>query len=104
MLMEGEEGGLPVTVRSVFIIGPDKKVKLIITYPPCTGRNFHEILRVVDALQITEETKLVTPANWSPGDRLIIPPSMDDTTARGKYGEFTTEKPYLRTVHASQVR
>ena len=103
MLMDGEVGGLPITVRSVFIIGPDKKIKLIITYPPSTGRNFHEILRVIDALQTTEHSKLVTPGNWTRGDSLIIPPSLDDIAARQKYGEFTTVKPYLRTVNASHV-
>ena len=88
-----------VTVRSVFVIGPDKKVKLMITYPPSTGRNFEEILRVVDSLQLTAHHKVATPVNWKHGDDVIIVPSVSDDDARKKYPDgFKTIKPYLRTV------
>ncbi|MEO8523325.1 MAG: peroxiredoxin [Caldimonas sp.] len=87
------------TVRSVFIIGPDKKVKLTLTYPMSVGRNFDEILRVLDALQLTAKHTVATPVNWKPGDDVIIPTSVNDEQAKQKYpGGFTTHKPYLRTV------
>ncbi|MEE2757998.1 MAG: peroxiredoxin [Myxococcota bacterium] len=86
------------TVRSVFIIGPDKKVKLTLTYPASTGRNFNEILRVVDSLQRTSLNKVATPANWVPGDDVIIVPSLSDEAATELFTEFETIKPYLRTV------
>jgi alkyl hydroperoxide reductase subunit AhpC len=85
-----------LTVRSVFVIGPDKKVKLTLTYPAATGRNFHEILRVVDSLQLTANHQVATPVNWKHGERVIIVPSLDDEQARQKFGEFETVKPYLR--------
>lgn len=85
------------TVRSVFVIGPDKKVKLTITYPASTGRNFDEILRVIDSLQLTAEHSLATPVNWKHGDDCIIVPSLSDEEAREKFpAGFTTVKPYLR--------
>jgi thioredoxin-dependent peroxiredoxin len=87
-----------LTVRSVFIIGPDKKVKLTLTYPASTGRNFDEILRVVDSLQLTAGHSVATPVNWKHGDRVIIVPSLSDEQARAKFGEFETVKPYLRYV------
>ena len=86
------------TVRSVFVIGPDKKVKLTLTYPASTGRNFAEILRVVDSLQRTSVNKVATPANWEPGDEVIIVPSLSDEEAGELFGEFNTVKPYLRKV------
>ncbi|MBW3618975.1 MAG: peroxiredoxin [Actinobacteria bacterium] len=89
-----------LTVRSVFVIGPDDKVKLTLTYPPSTGRNFEELLRVIDSLQLTANQGLATPADWTPGDRVIISPSIDDETARERFGEFDAEKPYLRYVDA----
>jgi alkyl hydroperoxide reductase subunit AhpC len=86
-----------VTVRSVFIIGPDKKVKLMITYPQSTGRNFHEILRVLDSLQLTSQYSVSTPVNWHDGEDVIIAPAIDDETAKGKFPKgFKTVKPYLR--------
>jgi alkyl hydroperoxide reductase subunit AhpC len=87
------------TVRSVFIIGPDKKVKLTLTYPMSVGRNFDEILRALDALQFTAKHTVATPANWKPGDDVIIPTSVSDDDAKKKYpAGFKTHKPYLRTV------
>jgi thioredoxin-dependent peroxiredoxin len=85
-----------LTVRSVFVIGPDKKVKLMLTYPASTGRNFDELLRVIDSLQMTARHKLATPVNWKPGDDCIIVPSLNDDDARKLYPNFRAEKPYLR--------
>jgi alkyl hydroperoxide reductase subunit AhpC len=85
-----------LTVRSVFIIGPDKKVKLTLTYPASTGRNFDEILRVIDSLQLTAKHSVATPVNWTHGERVIIVPSLNDADAKAKFGEFETVKPYLR--------
>ena len=87
-----------LTVRSVFVIGPDKKVKLTLTYPASTGRNFDEILRVIDSLQLTANHKVATPVNWKHGERVIIVPSLSDDEAKAKFGEFETVKPYLRYV------
>jgi alkyl hydroperoxide reductase subunit AhpC len=88
-----------LTVRSVFIIGPDKKVKLMITYPASTGRNFEEILRVIDSLQLTAKHSVATPVNWRDGDDVIIVPALSDEQAKEKFpGGWTTLKPYLRIV------
>jgi len=84
------------TVRSVFVIGPDKKVKLTLTYPPSTGRNFDEILRTIDSLQLTANQSLATPADWKQGEDAIISPSVSDEEAKEKFGEFKAVKPYLR--------
>src|SRR5687767_7864242 len=85
------------TVRSVFVIGPDKKIKLMITYPASTGRNFDEILRVVDSLQLTANYSVATPANWKQGDDVIIVPSMSDEDAKAKFpAGWKAPKPYLR--------
>ena len=87
------------TVRSVFIIGPDKKVKLMITYPASTGRNFDEILRVIDSLQLTAGYSVATPVNWKDGDDVIIVPSLSDEAAKEKFPDgWKTVKPYLRLV------
>ncbi|MEW5916702.1 MAG: peroxiredoxin [Gemmatimonadota bacterium] len=87
------------TIRSVFVIGPDKKVKATIQYPMSTGRNFDEILRLLDSLQLTAKHAVATPVNWKPGDDVIIPTSVSDADAKQKYPDgFTTHKPYLRTV------
>jgi alkyl hydroperoxide reductase subunit AhpC len=87
------------TVRSVFVIGPDKKIKLTLTYPQSTGRNFDEILRVVDSLQLTAYHKVSTPANWQPGDDVIILPAVTDDEARQRFPDgWRTLKPYLRLV------
>ncbi|MFG1283867.1 peroxiredoxin [Xanthobacter autotrophicus] len=87
------------TVRSVFIIGPDKKLKLSLTYPASTGRNFDEILRVVDSLQLTAKHSVATPVNWKHGEDVIIVPSISDEAAKEKFPEgWKTVKPYLRVV------
>jgi len=88
-----------VTVRSVFVIDPNKKVRTIITYPPSTGRNFAEILRVVDSLQLTDNHKVATPVNWKDGEDVIIVPSLSDEDAKARFPEgWKTLKPYLRLV------
>ncbi|HLQ76176.1 MAG TPA: peroxiredoxin [Terriglobia bacterium] len=84
------------TVRNVYIIGPDKKIKLIITYPMTTGRNFDEILRVVDSIQLTATHKVATPANWKNGDDVIITGAVSNEEAQTKFPGFKTLKPYLR--------
>ncbi len=85
------------TVRAVFIIGPDNRVKLILTYPLSTGRNFDEILRVLDALQLTSDHSVLTPADWRPGDEVVISTSVSDTDAHRKFpAGFVARKPYLR--------
>ncbi|HWB81012.1 MAG TPA: peroxiredoxin [Nannocystaceae bacterium] len=88
-----------LTVRSVFIIGPDKKVKLSITYPASTGRNFDEILRVIDSLQLTAKHSVATPVNWRHGEDVIIVPSVSDEDAKTRFPDgWRTVKPYLRVV------
>jgi alkyl hydroperoxide reductase subunit AhpC len=87
------------TVRSVFIIGPDNKVKLTLTYPASTGRNFDEILRVIDSLQLTAKYQVATPVNWKQGEDVIIVPAVSDEDAKKKYPDgWKTLKPYLRVV------
>ncbi|KEZ00557.1 peroxidase [Sphingomonas sp. BHC-A] len=88
-----------VTVRSVFVIDPAKKVRLILTYPPSTGRNFHEILRAIDSLQLTDARSIATPVNWKPGEPVVISPKMSDEEASRQFPQgFKTLKPYLRIV------
>jgi thioredoxin-dependent peroxiredoxin len=88
-----------LTVRSVFVIGPDKKVKLSITYPASTGRNFDEILRVIDSLQLTANHSVATPVNWKDGDDVIVVPSLSDADAEKKFPKgFKKIKPYLRVT------
>ena len=85
------------TVRNVFVIGPDKKVKLVLVYPMTTGRNFDEVLRVIDSLQLTANYSVSTPVNWKEGDDVIIAPAISDQDAKEKFPKgFTTVKPYLR--------
>jgi len=87
------------TVRTVFVIGPDKKIKLMITYPMSTGRNFDEVLRVIDSLQLTAKHQVATPVNWRKGDDVIIVPSVSDEDAKKKFPKgWKTLKPYLRIV------
>ncbi|PMS16626.1 peroxiredoxin [Trinickia dabaoshanensis] len=87
------------TIRSIFIVGPDKKVKAMLVYPMSAGRNFDEVLRLLDALQVNAQHAVATPANWRPGDDVIIPTSVSDEEAKKKYPQgFKTLKPYLRTV------
>ncbi|MEM1398394.1 MAG: peroxiredoxin, partial [Pseudomonadota bacterium] len=95
---EGRTPADNATVRSVFVIGPDKKVKLSLTYPMTTGRNFDEILRVIDSMQLTAKHKVATPAQWQPGDDVIITPAVPDDEAREKFGSFDQPKPYLRVT------
>ena len=91
--------GDTMTVRSVFVIGPDNKIKLTLTYPASTGRNFDEVLRVVDSLQLTATHKVATPVNWRPGDDCIIGAAVTDDEAAGLFpGGWTTVKPYLRVL------
>jgi alkyl hydroperoxide reductase subunit AhpC len=86
------------TVRNVFVIGPDKKVKLILVYPMTTGRNFDEVLRVVDSLQLTAKHRVATPVNWKQGDRVIIAGSVSDDEAKSIFGQWEAPKPYIRMV------
>ncbi|MDO8894539.1 peroxiredoxin [Nitrosomonas sp.] len=96
---EGRTAATNATVRSVFIIGPDKKIKLMMTYPMTTGRNFNEILRVLDSMQLTAQYKVATPVNWKKGEDVIIVPSVSDEEAGKLFPQgFKTIKPYLRTT------
>ncbi|KAK3814916.1 MAG: thioredoxin-like protein [Benniella sp.] len=88
--------GIPFTVRSVFIIDPKKTIRLILTYPASTGRNFDEILRVVDSLQLGDKNRITTPANWKNGDKVIVHPSVTNEEAATLFPGFETVKPYLR--------
>lgn len=87
-----------MTVRSVFIVGPDNKIKLTLTYPASTGRDFHEILRVLDSLQLTAAHSVATPANWKPGEDVIIAPAIPNEEAERKFPGFVAKKPYLRVT------
>ena len=96
---DSSEGRTPAdnaTVRSVFVIGPDKRIKLILTYPMTTGRNFDEILRVIDSMQLTAKHQVATPANWKQGDDVIITPAVTNDEAVSRFGSFKTVLPYLR--------
>jgi alkyl hydroperoxide reductase subunit AhpC len=87
------------TVRSVFVVGPDKRVKLVLTYPMTTGRNFDEVLRVLDSMQLTAKHKVATPVNWKPGEDVIISGAVSDDEARQKYPEgWKSPRPYIRIV------
>jgi len=92
------------TVRNVFVIGPDKKIKLILVYPMTTGRNFDEVLRVIDSLQLTAEHKVATPANWQNGDDVIISGSVNNDQAREIFGDWEEPKPYIRIVPQPGVK
>jgi len=96
---EGRTPATNATVRSVFVIGPDKRIKMMMTYPMTSGRNFDEILRVLDSIQLTSAHKVATPVNWKPGEDVIIAGSVSDEEAKKLFPEgFKTIKPYLRTV------
>jgi alkyl hydroperoxide reductase subunit AhpC len=86
------------TVRNVFVVGPDKKIKLIMVYPMTTGRNFDEVLRVIDSLQLTAEHKVATPANWQVGEDVIIAGSVSNEQAKETFGTWSEPKPYIRIV------
>jgi thioredoxin-dependent peroxiredoxin len=87
------------TVRNVFVVGPDKKVKLILVYPMTTGRNFDEVLRVIDSLQLTAKHRVATPANWKQGDDVIIAGSVSDDEAKQIFPGYRSPKPYIRITH-----
>ena len=96
---EGRTAADNMTVRNVFVIGPDKKIKLMIVYPMGTGRNFDEVLRVIDSIQLTANYSVATPANWKDGDDVIIVPALNDEAAKEKFPNgWKTVKPYLRVV------
>jgi alkyl hydroperoxide reductase subunit AhpC len=95
---DGRTAANNATVRSVFVIGPDKKIKLMLTYPMTTGRNFDEILRVLDSLQLTAKHRVATPANWKPGEDVIITTAVSNEEADKLFPGYTTHKPYLRTT------
>ena len=96
---KGRTAAHNATVRNVFVIGPDKKIKLMIVYPMATGRNFDEVLRVIDSLQLTSSQPVATPVNWNQGEDCIIAPSLSDEEAKKKFPEgWKTLKPYLRVV------
>jgi alkyl hydroperoxide reductase subunit AhpC len=96
---EGRTPADNATVRTVFIVGPDKKIKMMMSYPMSSGRNFDEILRVLDSLQLTAKHNVATPVNWKPGDDVIIPTSVSEEQAKQKFpGGWKTLKPYLRMV------
>jgi len=92
------------TVRNVFVIGPDKKIKLILVYPMSTGRNFDEVLRVIDSLQLTAKHKVSTPVNWKPGEDVIVAGSVSDEQARELFGGFEAPRPYIRIVPQPKER
>ncbi len=96
---EGRTAANNATVRTVFVVGPDKKIKLMLIYPMTTGRNFDEVLRVLDSMQLTAKHQVATPVNWKPGNDVIIVPAVTDDMAKEKYPEgWKTVKPYLRLV------
>jgi alkyl hydroperoxide reductase subunit AhpC len=96
---EGRTPANNATVRTVFVIGPDKKIKLMLSYPMSTGRNFDEVLRVLDSIQLTARHQVATPVNWKQGDDVIIAPAVSDEDAKKKYpGGWKSPKPYLRIV------
>lgn len=97
-LPDGRTPADSATVRSVFIIGPDKQLKLSMTYPMNVGRNFSEVLRALDALQTSASRGIATPANWNVGEDVIIPTTVSDDDAKAKFGDFTKVLPYLRTT------
>jgi alkyl hydroperoxide reductase subunit AhpC len=95
---DGRTAANNATVRSVFVIGPDKKIKLTLTYPMSTGRNFDEILRVLDSIQLTAKHPVATPVNWKPGEDIVVSTAVSDEDAKKKFSGFKTIKPYLRTA------
>jgi alkyl hydroperoxide reductase subunit AhpC len=100
---EGRTPADNATVRTVFIVGPDKKIKLMLAYPMSSGRNFDEVLRVLDSLQLTSKHNVATPVNWKPGDDVIIPTAVSDEQAKQKFpGGWKTLKPYLRMTAQPQ--
>jgi alkyl hydroperoxide reductase subunit AhpC len=109
-MLPGDTSGDPLsrtpadnqTVRNVFVVGPDKKIKLVLAYPMTTGRNFDEVLRVIDSLQLTAKHKVATPAQWKQGDKVIISGSVTNDQAKEIFGEWEEPKPYIRIVPQPQ--
>ncbi len=101
VMPDGRTAANSATVRTVYIIGPDKKIRLMMTYPMSVGRNFAEILRALDAVQTTDAGPVATPANWTPGQDIVVSPSLDDAAAREKFGEIDIRLPYLRFAKLS---
>lgn len=99
---DGRTAGDSATVRTVFIIGPDKKVRLMMTYPMSVGRNFAEIIRALDAVQATDGAPIATPADWQPGQDVIVGLSLDDAAAKKKFGDLDIKLPYLRFAKRAQ--
>jgi len=99
-LPDGRTPADSATVRTVFIVGPDKKIRLTMTYPMSVGRNFAEIVRALDAVQMTDGASLATPANWNPGQDVIVGMGLDDAAAKAKYGTLDIKLPYLRFAKA----
>jgi alkyl hydroperoxide reductase subunit AhpC len=100
---DGRTAADNATVRSVFVVGPDKKIKAMLIYPMSTGRNFDEVLRLLDSCQLTAKHTVATPVNWKPGEDVIIPPAVSDDQAKHKFpGGWKTVKPYLRVVAQPQ--
>jgi thioredoxin-dependent peroxiredoxin len=97
---DGRTAADSATVRTVFIIGPDKKVRLMMTYPMSVGRNFDEILRALDAIRLTDSAPLATPANWQVGDDVIVSLALSDDEAKARFGDVDIRLPYLRTIKA----
>lgn len=100
---DSSEGRTPAdnaTVRNVFVIGPDKKIKLVLTYPMSTGRNFDEILRAIDSIQLTAAHQVSTPANWKPGEDVVVPANLSEEEIEQRYGTFEKVLPYIRKVKA----
>jgi alkyl hydroperoxide reductase subunit AhpC len=101
---DGRTAADNATVRNVYVIGPDKKIKLLISYPMSTGRNFDEVLRVIDSLQLTAKHKVATPVNWQDGEDVIILPAVSDADAKAKYPQgWRAPKPYLRIIPQSEA-
>ncbi len=95
---EGRTPATNATVRTVFIVGPDKKIKLMLSYPMSTGRNFDEVLRVLDSIQLTAKHKVATPVNWKMGEDVILTAAVSDEEAKQKYGTWKAPRPYIRIV------
>ncbi|WP_265561746.1 peroxiredoxin [Sphingomicrobium arenosum] len=99
---EGRTAANNATVRTVYLIGPDKKIRAMLLYPMSSGRNFDEVLRLLDSVQLTENKGVATPVNWKNGDDVIVPPTVSDEDAKAKFGDFETVKPYLRRIPQPQ--
>jgi len=99
---DGRTAATNATVRTVYLIGPDKKIKAMLIYPMSSGRNFQEILRLLDSIQLTAKYPIATPVNWNKGEDVIVAPSLADDAARERFGSFNAVKPYLRTIPQPQ--